>query len=187
MLVQARMPRLVFAAVLLAATASTASAGTYVGLGIGTGPGTTGDMAFNKDGRSGRLQLGVGFGRVAVEGMAGKFSVRTNDGYAYDDVSFGVGGKLNIPLADRFEVFGRLGYQHSFLSPTSDANRPDFDGGGMFGGAGFEYRLSLAVTSMSLFVDYTVARSALTSPMTFGDREFGFTTRLWTLGMTVSL
>lgn len=172
---------------LLVGSASVAHAGTYLGLGIGTGPGTTGDMAFDKDGRSGRLQLGVGFGRLAVEGMAGKFAVRTPDGYAYDDISLGVAGKYNIPLADHFEAFGRLGYQHSFLGATNDPNRPDFDGGGLFGGGGFEYKLSLAVTSMSLFVDYTVARSALTSPMTYADREFGFTTRLWTLGATVSL
>jgi hypothetical protein len=172
---------------LLVGTASAAHAGTYLGLGIGTGPGTTGDMAFDKDGRSGRLHLGVGFGRIAVEAMAGKFGVRTPDGYEYDDVSLGLAGKLNVPLADHFEVFGRLGYQHSFLNATSDPNRADFDGGGMFGGAGFEYKLSLAVTSMSLFIDYTVSRSALQSPMTYGDREFGYTTRLWTAGATVSL
>jgi hypothetical protein len=172
---------------LLVGTASAAHAGTYLGLGIGTGPGTTGDMAFDKDGRSGRLQLGVSFGHLAVEGIAGKLALTNEDNTAYDDITLGVAGKLNIPLADHFEAFGRLGYQHSFISPSQDPNRPSLDGGGLFGGAGFEYKLSLAVTSMSLFVDYTVARSNLTSPMVYRDQQFGFTTRVWTAGATVSL
>jgi hypothetical protein len=179
------MNRLALAAVLLAATATTASAGGFVGLGIGTTPGLSGDMSYAADGRSGRLELGYSFGRLSIEGLGSRFDMFRADGYGYQDTSLGIAGKYNVPLGDLFEVFGRLGLQHTDLS-SSDRIREDYSGSGILVGGGFEYRIPLQAVKASLFVDYTVAHSSLTSPEIYGTTEFSFTTRVWTLGATLS-
>jgi hypothetical protein len=103
------------------------------------------------------------------------------DGYHWDDTSVGLAGMYNFPLGNAFEVYGRLGYQHSTLSPT-DSEREEYDGSGILLGGGFQFKLPVAVASLSLFVDYTIAHSSLSSPSVLGTMEEGFTTRVWTLG-----
>ncbi|HSD87420.1 MAG TPA: outer membrane beta-barrel protein [Kofleriaceae bacterium] len=179
------MNRLALAAVLLAATATTASAGGFVGLGIGTTPAVTGDVAYHADGRSGRLELGYSFGRLSIEGLGSRFDLFRADGYGYQDTSLGIAGKYNLPLGDRFEVFGRLGLQYTDLR-SDDRVREDYSGSGILAGAGFEYRIPLQALKASVFVDYTIAHSSLTSPAVYGTTEFSFTTRAWTLGATIS-
>lgn len=184
MLVLAPMTRLALAAVLLAATATSASAGTYVGLGIGTSPATSGDVSMGENGRSGRLQLGYRVGPLSIEGLAGRADLARTDGASYEWTTLGVAGRLSHALGGGFEVFGRLGYQGTSIEQPSGYDR--FSGQGLMFGGGFEYRLNLLVASGSLFVDYNVERSTL-------DREgvptmqYGLTSRVWTLGAILSL
>jgi hypothetical protein len=184
MLVHARMTRLALAAVLLAATASTASAGTYVGLGIGTSPATSGDVAMLEDGRSGRLQLGYRFGPLSVEGLASRADLARDDGASYSWTTLGIAGRFNYVLGGNFEAFGRLGYQGT--SVDQSGGNDHFSGSGLLFGGGFEYRLNLGLASGSLFVDYTVEHANLHREG-FNGMDYGLTSRVWTLGAILSL
>ena len=174
------------ALVLLAASASTAVAGPYVGLGIGGSPSTSGDMAYNEDGRVGKLFVGYQFnalkvGRLSAEGIGSKFDVFRADGYEYGATNVGVAAKYNLPIADGFEVFARAGLQHTSLN-GQDGIREDYSGTGFLLGLGAEYRIQ----RFGIFVDYNINSAKLTSPEIYGDREFGFTSRVWMLGASVS-
>lgn len=166
---------------LVTASASIASAGGYVGLGIGTPVATSGDTQLQENGRSGRLQLGFSFGRLAVEGLIGRADLAAA-GSPVTFTSLGVAGKYNVPLQDKFEVFGRLGWQHTILE---DANATSYSGNGVLVGAGFEYKVNLGVAGGSLFVDYTIERADLTNAS--DPNTYGITARVWTLGATLSL
>ena len=184
MLVLAAMSRLPLAAVLLAATASSASAGTYVGLGVGTSPATSGDVTMAEDGRSGRLQLGYRFGPLSIEGLAGRADLARDDGASYTWTTLGVAGRVSKALGSGFEVFGRIGYQGTTVD--QDAGMDHYSGKGLLFGGGFEYRLNFVLASGSLFVDYTVERSDLARDGWNG-MEYGMTSRVWTLGAILSL
>jgi hypothetical protein len=181
------MARTALAFALVAGLASVASAGTYVGLGIGTPVATSGDTDLAEGGRSGRLQLGWSFGRFAVEGLVGRAELQ---GWGYSQpvtfTSLGVAGKYNIPLQDRFEVFGRLGWQHTMLDVSNDPVHGDdsYAGNGVLVGAGVEYKIILGVAGGSLFLDYSIERADLSY-----DRDpnaYGMSARVWTVGATLS-
>ena len=179
------MKGLLVAAVLLA-SASTASAGGFVGLGVGTAPGTSGSSGFTADGRTGRLELGYSFGRFAVEGIAARNDLIAPDTYVFNDTMLAVAGMFRLPLSDGFGAYGRFGLQHTSLTwdddqgPQSD---PDFSGGGILFGGGFDFKLPIAAANLSVFVDYTLALSTLTvTGAPEGSQEYGLTTRTWTLG-----
>ncbi|HTL32566.1 MAG TPA: outer membrane beta-barrel protein [Kofleriaceae bacterium] len=186
------MKRVLLAAMIVAATSTVASAGTYVGLGIGTAPATSGDAALDENGRSLRAQLGYSFGHFAVEGVVNHANLDgTPWGYTSPgDMSWttlGVAAKYNIPLGDKFEGFGRLGVQRTFLSIENDPKfgSDDWAGSGLFGGGGFEYKMNLIAAGASIFVDYTIAHETLSSPK-YMQETYGLTSRVWTLGATVS-
>jgi hypothetical protein len=182
MLIPARMIRSLFDTAVRIATAATASAGGFVGLGIGTAPGTTsGDQHYLEDGRSGRLEAGYSFGRIAVEGLVSRFDMIGPDGATYTDTSLGIAGMYTLPLTDGFGVFGRLGYQHTTLSPDDYHPYPSHSGSGILFGGGAEFKLPLAAANLKLFVDYTIARSSV-SPESHPDYEYSLMTRTWTLG-----
>jgi len=73
--------------------------------------------------------------------------------------------KLNLPLGNNFEGFGRAGLQHSMLADAEQTGsghvrqRPADRGG-------FEYRLNLGIGAGSIFVDYTIGRTSLTATRT---------------------
>lgn len=185
----APMLRPVIALGLVMASVGSASAGKYVGLGIGTSPATSGEMDLDEGGRSGRLQLGFAFGRLAVEGLLGRATLmgRQNaygEGREVTWTSLGVAGKLNIPLQDRFEVFGRLGMQRTWLRGPQDST--DRSGDGLFGGAGVEYKIDIGLAGGSIFMDYTIARAALTADDVPDMTERTMTSRTWALGATLS-
>jgi hypothetical protein len=180
MLATPTMSRTAVALLLVAASASAASAGGFVGLGIGTSPATSGDLNLREDGRSVRLQIGYRFGRLSVEGFGAKADLRRNDGAPMNWTTLAVAGRLNIPLGDQFEAFGRLGLQHSSVEQDQVDN--SFDGDGYLVGGGFEYRIPSAAIGASIFVDYTIEHANLTSPQRSSDLEFDLTSRVWTLG-----
>lgn len=177
------MSRLALAAVTLAAMTSVASAGTYVGLGIGT----SADASYNESntvegaGRSGRLVVGTRFSKLAVEGQGNRFDLLFS-GSQFETSQLGIGLKLNIPLGNNFELFGRGGVQRTWLNSTNDM--ADAAGNGWLLGGGIEYRVNLGVTAASLLLDYQRTSATLTNGrMQDVDTSIG----TWTLGATFSL
>jgi|HubBroStandDraft_6_1064221.scaffolds.fasta_scaffold38591_2 hypothetical protein len=178
--------RSLLAIAVLAATGPVASAGTYIGLGIGTAPSVGNDTitGAQNDGRSGRLLLGQSFGlpigRLAIEGEANRFSMILN-GEGYDSTMLGVDLKYSLPLGNGFEAFGRLGLERSWLSANGDASDYEGSGDGYYVGLGFEYRIAIFG---SLFVDYERQSSTIDSPTS---TTYGQTAGMFTLGATINL
>lgn len=177
--------RPLLAVALVAAAASTASAGPYLGLGIGTAASPSGDLEMtSSDGnRTGRLILGNSWGRFSVEGQGSRYSVYKGR-LPYDGSQLAVAGKYSLPLGDSFEAFGRLGLQRTWLN--TDANQADWQGNGWLFGAGFEYRFKISTVGASAFVDYQYASTNLVDQRST-NTERGMGVGLWTLGATVSL
>jgi hypothetical protein len=161
---------------------STASAGGYLGLGLGTTPGVNDEMATTATpvGRSLRGLGGIQFGKLSVEGALNGFGVVTNRG---DRTVYqaSVAAKLNLPLGNHFEGFGRAGLERTWLNLDDD--RYDFAGNGFLVGAGFEYRLDLGLHNASIFVDYTIHHASLENTRGQVDE----TSRIWGLGFTVGI
>src|SRR5262245_49791833 len=90
----------------LMAICSTASAGAYLGVALGTEPALTGDVEKVKrvvpSGRSLRGIAGIRFGNVAVEGALNGFGVRTS-GDDQNVYQASASLKLSLPLGDNFE------------------------------------------------------------------------------------
>lgn len=167
----------------LTAISTPAWAGGYLGLALGTEPGVSGDLddLATANGRSLRGLGGFRFGNIAIEGALNGFGVLTGRG-EQNVYQLSAAGKLNLPLGNGFEVFGRAGLERTWLS--FDDERYDLAGTGFLVGAGFEYRLNLGVTSASVFVDYTIHRAKLEDGQA---REVDATTRMWGLGFTVGI
>jgi len=173
--------RSLLAIALLAAAAPAASAGTYLGIGIGTGPSLGNDSIpdAQSDGRSGRLLLGMAFGRLAIESEANRFGLLLNTD-SYDSTMLGVGLKYSVPLGNGFEVFGRGGLERTWL--TSNAVRTGYEGSGdgYYLGAGFELRIR---PFGSIFVDYERQSASIDIPTGGYDQSAG----MFTLGATIDL
>jgi Outer membrane protein beta-barrel domain len=186
------MKRAGLAVVTLAALTGSASAGTYLGLGIGTSPAVSEQTDRLESGsRSGKLLLGTRFGNVAVEGSLGGFDMLIAD-QAGTLKTFGstyqaaIAGKLSVPLGNNFEAFGRAGIHHTWIDTDVDANA--VSGNGLLLGAGIEYRLNLIVGQGSIFMDYQYSRATLEGTDKFvGNKAFDSSYRMWTLGLTVGL
>jgi hypothetical protein len=171
--------------VIVAALAGSASAGTYVGLGIGKPTvGNDGNDDFAASGRSHRVMLGVRLGRVSVEGAYTGYDVAPAVGpQVVDSRSLSAALKLSFPLGHNFEVFGRGGLLHTWID-GSDAAMSMSGNGYTFSG-GFEYGLDLGLARAALFVDYTRNLVELTSDDEM--RTIDQTASLWTLGFAVFL
>lgn len=181
MLVLRAMKWLWMAACLVGATASTASAGPYVGLGIGSSARTSSDSTtMSGDGRSGRLMLGWRFGRLSAEATGTRYDLWVASA-PFTATQLALGGKYSLPLGDNFEAFGRGGLQRTSLSQQSSGGY-DASGGGWYLGAGFEYRIKAILAGASVFVDYQYASTNFDNGM--GEYRGG--AGLWTLGATVS-
>ena len=187
MLVHARMNRVALATALLAASSGVASAGTYIGLGIGPAPAIDApdlENTLSNDGRSGKLIVGQRFGRFSIEGGLGKFDLRLSDngglGPQYEVYQAQVSGKYGLPLSDGFEVYGRLGLHKQWFG--NEREDLDVSGSGLLIAAGFEYRFATGIGGFSLFVDYQYSRADVSGErLDFGDTS----TRMWTLGATI--
>jgi opacity protein-like surface antigen len=176
------MKSLVAAAVLLAA--SSAHAGGYIGLGIGDGIATSGDIDYAADGRTMKLIGGFAFGKLAVEGSAQRADVAMVGNTRTQSLTqLGIAGKYSYPLSDGFEVYGKLGLNHATVSANDGGSGMGIDGSGngyLFGG-GAEYRSKLPVT---FWVDYTVTNATITMPE-YQDRSL--TTRQWMIGASLGI
>src|SRR5882757_4234706 len=91
----------------LLAISTPASAGGYLGLGLGTQPGVNDEMAKTATpvGRSLRGLGGMRFGNFSIEGALNGFGVATNRG-DQSVYQASVAAKLNLPLGNNFEGFG---------------------------------------------------------------------------------
>lgn len=166
----------------LMAISTTAAAGGYLGLGLGTQPGVNDEMAKTATpvGRSLRGLGGMRFGNFSVEGALDGFDVVTNRG---DQTVYqaSVAAKLNLPLGNDFEAFGRAGLERTWLNLDDD--RYNFAGNGFLIGAGFEYRLDIGIRDASLFVDYTIHHANLENTRGKVDE----TSRIWGLGFIIGI
>ncbi len=180
--------RLALGAVILASLTSVASAGTYIGLGIGSessgGATRDGTDVGSMDGydRSGRLMVGTRFSKLSVEAQGSRFDIGFDSGL-YDATQLALALKLSLPLGNNFEFFAKGGLERTWLSggPT---DMHDAAGSGLLLGGGFEYRLNLGVTSASVFVDYQRSSSGFKNEYMV---EWDGVTSMFTLGATVSL
>ena len=186
------MYRAALVVILLSVSSSAAFAGGYLGLGLGTSPGISSDNdRFDSDGRSARVFGGSRFGQLSIEGDIGGFGVLQRNspnpglnplGTMYQAA---VLLKASLPLSDGFEVFGKAGLHHTWLSASHRDPTFDADGNGFLLGAGAEYRFKPSfLGSASIFVDYQLARTGLD-----GDRikDVDATYRMWTLGFAVGI
>jgi hypothetical protein len=175
------MKRLTGAALVLCATASTASAGAYIGLGIGTSARASSDMTtMEGDGRSGRLMLGWRIGRFGIEGSGTRYDVWVA-GAPFESTQLAIGGKYGLPIGNNFEIFGRGGLQRTSLSALSSGGY-EAAGGGFYLGLGIEYRLPIAAVGASLFMDYQRAWTTFDNGM----GEYDGVAGIWTLGAMLS-
>lgn len=184
------MIRAVLAVLLVAAASSAASAGTYLGLGIGTtadvGTSNTTSTPFEQGGgRSERFILGQSFGRLSIEGAGTRYGL-LHQRSPYDGTSMAIAAKLTFPLDSHFGVFGRGGVQRTWLSNSdSSANTMSYAGNGWLLGAGFEYHFDAALLGGgALFVDYERANSTFSGET---GRPFDSSASMWTLGLTLTL
>ena len=180
------MLRPVLAIALVAASSAVASANTYLGLGIGTAPSANGNsQTVEGNGRSGKLMLGMRFGRLSIEGTAARYGMFMNT-YAADDTQLAAALKYSFPLGENFEAFVRGGLQHTSIScQNPDAGMAyDASGNGWLLGGGFEYRLNAVIAGGSVFVDYEHADATLhNGNMATFDESSG----VWMAGVTLSL
>jgi hypothetical protein len=150
------MTRALAAVLFVAATASAASAGTYFGLGLGTGADVNADSHVNSiqgTGRTGRAFGGYRFGRLSVEGAASRYGLML-DGAPFAATQLAVAAKYSFPLSQGFELFGRGGIHHTWLSASAQG-QSSAEGTGVVFGGGVEYRFHLNfVAGGSVFLDF---------------------------------
>lgn len=169
--------RLLVSFVLLAACASVAAAESYVSLGIGGDAalhGDVGDAANGSQGGNGRLALGLGVGRLSVEGSLSRFGLDGSSATAA-----GVHLRLRFPIEGGFGAYGRAGLEHLWFGDdrmtllSTGAN-------GVVGGLGLEYRLSAPLLGQAgLWAEVSQDR--------FGTGGGTGGVRLWTAGLTIGL
>jgi opacity protein-like surface antigen len=176
------MKRVLVALGFLAISTTTASAGGYLGLALGTQPAVNDEFqqTAQPSDRSFRALGGVRFGNVSIEGAVNDFGVITGRG-DQSVIQLSAALKLGLPLGNGFEAFGRAGIERTWLNLDDD--RYDYTGNGFQLGAGFEYRFSLGVTGASLFVDYTIHHATLENTRIKVDE----TSRVWGLGFTLAI
>ena len=186
------MKRVALAAILLAASSSVAAAGTYVGLGIGTNAVSESTDRLVEDGRSARLVVGYSlrpmkYGTISIEGALDGYGLGLNDRTSVveiDAFQISAAGKFNLPLADHFEAFGRLGLGHTTASAANAIY--DTSGTGFLFGAGIEYRFAIGIgTGASVTLDYQLNKVTLSGDRFQGASAFNILERQWTIGAAI--
>ena len=166
------------------AISSTAVAGGYLGLALGTQPGANDDFETKigaPTGRSLRGLAGLRFGNVSIEAALNGFDVLAPRYGEHTAYQASASLKLNLPIGNDFEVFGRVGAERTRL--TLNNNGFDFTGDGLLAGAGIEYRLNAVLANASIFLDYNVHHSTMES-VRFNVDD---TLRIWAIGFSVGL
>jgi predicted porin len=174
------MRSLIVAAVL--ASGSVASAGTYIGLGIGTAPSESDGAASNgNQTRSWRALLGYSFGHLSIESELNRYSNELNN-EPYDATMLGLGLKYNIPIEYGFELFARAGIERTWLSGDT-VDYFSGAGNGLYLGVGVEYHF---IPLASVFVDYE-RQSATITPDDASVSSYDHTAGMFTIGAILHL
>ncbi|CAN5521788.1 hypothetical protein BH11MYX1_BH11MYX1_23330 [soil metagenome] len=179
------MRLLVLAAVVL--STGPASAGTYIGLGVGTSANLSDSVntSYRADGRSARGVLGYRIGAVSLEGMYSGFGYVTANTVGtgqVDSRSLQIAGKYSYALGDNFEVFGRLGLLRTDL--TARDTETTTTGTGYTFSVGVEYRVDLLLTGFGLYVDYTRNQASFD---TADGAQVDQSAAMWTAGVNLAL
>lgn len=172
------------AALLLTASGTAASAGTYIGLGIGSSASVGSDNlnVTSDGGRSERFVLGESFGRFGVEGAATRYGADQKS-ITYDGTAVAIAARLTVPVSGPIALFGRGGLQRTWLSPNRDTM--SFSGNGYLLGAGIEYDFHVSVLGGgAIFADYEHTDSTFHGS---GGKPFDYNASMWTLGVTLAL
>ncbi len=199
------MTRAFLVAAVLVGTSGVAAAGPYVGFALGPSPSLSNELSstgrpdgwhpvFGPNGRAGRLLGGYRFdalklGSISIEGALTAYGL--TDTY-HPEREYGgrqamLSGKYNYPLASGFEVFGRLGVHHTWITSDIDGDSTR-SGSGFLIGAGAEYRFSLPMAKASLWLDLTYNPAKLDDARIeteTGSRSYA--ARLWMLGFTFGI
>jgi hypothetical protein len=187
------MMRAALAVAALAATSSVASAGAYVGLGVGTNAVSEGSDRLVEDGRSARVFGGYRFrplkyGAISVEGSISGYGLGLRDGSKFvplDAYQVTAAGRYNFPIADGFEAYGRLGVQHT--SAGGDLAIYDTSGNGFLVGAGMAYQFDIGIAKGAFAsVDYQLNKVDLSGDRFKGSTAFSITERQWTLSLALN-
>jgi OmpA-OmpF porin, OOP family len=178
--------RTALALVLVAATGVTASAGTYIGVGIGNGANVSDGIntQYTADGRSARGVLGYRIGPFSVEGAYSGYGLVLDNSGQYDSRSLQIAGKYNFAIGDKFELFGRLGLLRTDLN-ARDVSNTNSSGQGYTMSLGVEYRLDLVAAGLGIFVDWT--RNSTNQTLDSGETLGTQTASMWTLGVNFAL
>lgn len=183
------MKRAALSIALVAATSSIASAGGYVGIGVGTNALSDSEDRLVEDGRSARVFGGyrfrpMRFGSFAVEAGISGYGIGLKDRTSVvemDAYQLSLAARFDVPLGSNFDAFGRLGIQHT----TAGAENPIYDtsGNGFLVGAGLAYRFDARVgKGAAVSIDYQINKVDLE-----GERlTTSVTERQWTLGLALS-
>lgn len=170
--------RCLLATALLLATASTASAGSYLSLGLGGDPVLQGELMTaadgGGDGGNGRIALGQSFGRLALEGSLSRFALATDDATAA-----GAHVRLTLPIDGAFGIFGRFGLERVWLGAEGE-RIGDRTADGYVGALGLEYRLQTPLLGEAAIWGELSQDKLDTSAGEIG-------ARLWTLGLSVGI
>jgi hypothetical protein len=190
------MKRALLVGAVLLATTTAASAGTYLGLGIGPDANVGGTESISSGGRSARLLGGYSFGGLKVGAISVEASItgqsltyNSNARGMFDAKELALAGRYNYPIGYHFEVFGKVGVHHTWLSHQDSAHYGsvyDSSGNGVLLGLGVEYRLPNIgpVHGPSFFLDYTHYMTTLEGN---GFMFEGASVGMWMLGFTVGL
>jgi hypothetical protein len=176
---------LVLGVILLAGQSGMASAGVYLGLGVGTNGFEDSAHIFQTDGRALRVFGGyrfpnLSFGAFSVEGGLEGYDLFNNhsDSKSYTATDFFAAGKFSLPISSDFDAYGRLGVQRTSLSGSGD-----FAGSGYLAGAGIELHINTQIVNGSVFVDFT--RNGQTLSGNAGHSVEDSSVDRWMLGLTV--
>jgi hypothetical protein len=185
------MMRAALAVALVAATSSVATAGAYVGLGIGTNAASDASDRRVEDGRSARLLVGYRFrpmkhGAISLEGSISGYGLGLLDRTSIvelDAYQYSAAGRFDLPLSHNFEAFGRLGLQHTSVGGANPIY--DVSGSGFLIGAGMAYLFQIGIGSgAAVSIDYQINRAELSGARF---KPAAVTERQWTLGVTLGL
>jgi hypothetical protein len=150
------------AAGLLVAPAA-ASAGGYVGLGIGSA--TTGDELdenYDGDGSSIRITIGQRFTWVSLEAGLNTYGLKTENSRAtWDAKALSAAGRVHMPLTGKLEGYLRLGVERHYVDRSD--NEVSLRGSGWLASLGAEYGLHFGFAKGSVWLDLTRHNAMLTN------------------------
>ena len=166
-------------AITAAAGSAPAQAGGYLGLTLTGGADMNSAQADTSVDTRKAISLGKRWGMISIEGNLATMDA-TITRAAFTGKSVGVAGRISVPVAPLFSVFGTLGVEQTWLSPDNDA-LPGFAGSQTLVGAGLEAKLDFMAHG-SVWLGYMVRTGDLS---TDDGNQFDAQTASFALGATL--